>query len=60
MPLIERKNTLEAMLDAAAIPSLSYVAPFADGAQLFTIMEDLGLEGVVAEAQCLTLSLWSP
>ena len=28
---IERKNGLESLLDAAAISSLSYVAPFADG-----------------------------
>src|SRR5690606_5629763 len=31
---------------SAAISRLSYVAPFADGAQLVTIMEELGLEGL--------------
>src|SRR5690606_41565167 len=31
---------------SAVTPSLSHVAPFADGAQLVTIMEELGLEAL--------------
>lgn len=49
LPLIERKNALEALITIAAVPSLSFVAPFTDGARLFAIMEELGLEGVVAK-----------
>ena len=49
LPLIDRKNGLDALLSTPANPSLSYVAPHPDGARLFTTMDELGLEGVVAK-----------
>ena len=49
LPLIDRKDGLDRLVSTAAIPSLSYVAPFTDGARLFTTMDELGLEGVVAK-----------
>lgn len=49
LPLIDRKNWLDDLVSAAQIPSLSYVAPQADGERLFTMLDELGLEGVVAK-----------
>lgn len=49
LPLIDRKNALDALLATASIPALSYVAPHRDGARLFTTVDELGLEGVVSK-----------
>lgn len=49
VPLIQRKECLEALVGRATLPGLSYVAAFEDGGPLLATMESLCLEGVVSK-----------